>query len=662
VVDEQHRVKGLASLARKFLDAVRLENATPQEFLGEVNDRVRFSVQTPEQGYGQAVDVVLDQLRSLGYEIDPEHDVKNFWQPGNRHNGVNVTARTPEGFTIEVQFPTPVSRALGKRTHELYQMVRLHEADAVARVEALLEIFRLNREFGMDTHLPGGLDLLPPAIDTSLARWTDREPQAWTAYQEALAQEGRTLADVLVEHGLDAGDFSDAEGMELPNGERAMGLPRGVETGYDDGADEPDSGVGVGGEPVASGDLEPAGEGMGVGTGDRGTEAVRRPVPGHDESGGPADRGTDSQGEPRDGATERGAAPADLRGGREAAPGLGPADAVAEPPTVPPGVAPPADPSIGTPPAPTGSPPGPISPSEGPELQAGVRPAHAVTDSTIPAVITNDDSAYVGQAADAQPPRPAEDGTPHAAGPSRGGSDEVGVLDGPVDVTPSRAQDVLNSLSRTELSAVEPLPTLGTPELPVERGDDGLIDAVAVDGSWVDIRSYVGLLADERVALWQRYVDDPDYMEIRRQRVRPCVSVAVDRLTGRATEGHNQLSVTEAELHPLIGERLDAYRRACEASGATHEWESPYLHFSTPGAHSEIYSVSELLWAREALGLPVTEESLGELRIDNRFPWGQPGNRPAPCCANCAGIIGDVPCNSGKFYGYPPDPADLVEE
>jgi hypothetical protein len=378
VVDEEHRVKALASLARKFLDANLLSSTSPEEFLGEVNDRVRFSVQTPEQGYGATLAAVLDGLRAQGYEINPEHDIKNFWRPGNRHNGVNVTARTPEGSTIEIQFPTPASRALGKQTHELYETVRLGSLTPEARLDALLTIFRLNREADIANRLPDGLDTLPAAINTSFAAWVAREPTTWAQYQLALAADGRTFAEVAAGYGLDLRDFPGGERLGLPDG-RAVELPHSVQGREDPGSDQRDRGVGSGPGAPSGRDVEPAAVGLGLGARAGGAEAVRRPVSGDDPAGGSADRGT---GSPRSGdePAGRGSTPGDHFGGRAAEPAVGSDDAgvvndehrgdaaaapapTAPPAVEPPDVTPPADAPGAAPPG--SGPQGPDRPSSG---------------------------------------------------------------------------------------------------------------------------------------------------------------------------------------------------------------------------------------------------------------------------------------------------------
>jgi hypothetical protein len=217
----------------------------------------------------------------------------------------------------------------------------------------------------------------------------------------------------------------------------------------------------------------------------------------------------------------------------------------------------------------------------------------------------------------------------------------------------------LDNLSRSELSRLVPLPTLESDGLPVRRGENGLIDAVAMDGTWMTVGEFVGALTDQRIELWKRYAADPRHPAIRRQTFDPCISVALDRRTGELAETHNQL--VALQLHPIISARVSTYMASCESAGMIQEWGTPYRHFSVPGTHSEIYAVSELLWRREAAGIPVDDSALLEMRIDNHFPY-RGGGKEAPCCANCTAIIPDVPCNAGKFPSFPPNPDEKWPE
>ena len=299
LVDTEHRVKTAESLARTFREVHELDGTSPETFLAETADLVRFSVQTPETGYGDSVRSTLSSLEARGYAVE---DVKNFWRPGNRHNGLNVTLRSPGGQLVEVQFPTELSRTLGKRTHTLYEIVRLPDATPAERVAAFLDIMALNQELGIEDRRPDGLDQLPPPKNTSFEAWTRRFPATWQAYLDGLASQGRTFADVIAERGL------SPEGLGLSELQLPRALPdRGGST------ERPDRDAGLDG-PAGSRGVERAEGDLDVRPGSGGTPDLRRPVRGPDAPGGPPGGGADRPGPAGHDPAGRDGAPADVRG------------------------------------------------------------------------------------------------------------------------------------------------------------------------------------------------------------------------------------------------------------------------------------------------------------------------------------------------------------
>ncbi|MDP9814910.1 toxin glutamine deamidase domain-containing protein [Spirilliplanes yamanashiensis] len=319
LVDTEHRVKEPASLARKFVTEGTIDEQPMDAFLESVNDRVRFSVETSHASYGSVVTEVLADLRARGYAID---SVKNFWKVGNRFSGVNVTARTPDGFTFEIQFPTEASRALGKRTHAAYETFRLDSLPSEQRVAALLEIHRQTTEAGLHRTLPAGLDTLPSAKDKTFARWTDSEPTVWQNYLAVLRRDGRTFADVVAELGMTPADFPGGERLGLGD-DSGLRLSRHiVETGRAP-ADEPDRVSDPPGPASPSGRVEPAAPGLGVRPGRSGDGPDGRRLRRPDSAGGPADSGAHGDGGPGNGPAGRDDAGADLPGGSPVGQGVG---------------------------------------------------------------------------------------------------------------------------------------------------------------------------------------------------------------------------------------------------------------------------------------------------------------------------------------------------
>ncbi|MEV4488751.1 toxin glutamine deamidase domain-containing protein [Micromonospora coxensis] len=212
--DQEHRLKSLHSLARKFLDEAAVFGISAAEFGSQVNDVLRFCLVLPsKEGYAVAVDQVLDELRRDGFSVD-DRDCKNFWRVGNRFYGFNCTVRSPEGQVFELQLHTDSSRAAWLQTHHAYEILRRSDRSPVERMEALLEMLAVNRRTGMPDEVPLQLDSKFPAKDGSFAKWISVYPETWAAYRRALESAGSRFVDVVGRLGLTARDFPIAPGLE----------------------------------------------------------------------------------------------------------------------------------------------------------------------------------------------------------------------------------------------------------------------------------------------------------------------------------------------------------------------------------------------------------------------------------------------------------------
>nr|WP_221380571.1 toxin glutamine deamidase domain-containing protein [Actinoplanes polyasparticus] len=214
LVGEEHRVKSVESLSRKFLEAFETGNVGLDEFISRVKDRVRFSVETPEENYGRTVTQVLAGLRELGYE---RASAASFWADHGRHNGLNVWLTTQEGFRIEVQFPTPLSQEVGTKTHDSYETVRLGHKPAYQRVNAFLEILATNKRLDIYAHRPTDLHLIIDVKEkvTTLAGWLRSEPSTLAQYKKDLRTRGISFENELQRHGLGLDDVPGLDGMGL---------------------------------------------------------------------------------------------------------------------------------------------------------------------------------------------------------------------------------------------------------------------------------------------------------------------------------------------------------------------------------------------------------------------------------------------------------------
>ncbi|WP_410820382.1 toxin glutamine deamidase domain-containing protein [Micromonospora sp. 050-3] len=205
--DREYRVKGLESLARKYLDEARIATIDATDFAASVNDVLRFCFEMPAgQRYSNAVDLVLAGLTEAGFSV-PTSACKNFWRQGNRFYGLNCTLRSPDGMLIELQLHTAVSREAWLATHEEYEILRRPSNGPERRVHALLRMISVNRANGLPDALPSGLDLRFPAKDATFAKWISQNVDVWREYRAWLTSQGTSLAQVVQGLRLGSRDF-----------------------------------------------------------------------------------------------------------------------------------------------------------------------------------------------------------------------------------------------------------------------------------------------------------------------------------------------------------------------------------------------------------------------------------------------------------------------
>ncbi|WP_125261998.1 YwqJ-related putative deaminase [Streptomyces alboflavus] len=149
------------------------------------------------------------------------------------------------------------------------------------------------------------------------------------------------------------------------------------------------------------------------------------------------------------------------------------------------------------------------------------------------------------------------------------------------------------------------------------------------------------------------YIQAKDNGSFPKTQTGACVGAVVDRRTGQVFEGINgpgDALIPLNDLHPTLASRYEEIMTA----GPPH-----------PAAvleHAEVKAVNRLLWERRKLGLPDDASALGEMRASVYFPFKKDRDldvpvppKAAPFCANCARMLHDVPSNSGRFTGWPPD-------
>ncbi|MEU8422833.1 toxin glutamine deamidase domain-containing protein [Micromonospora sp. NPDC048835] len=205
--DRASRVKGLGSLARKFVDEARGLNIGVDEFTQTVNDVLRFLFEMPPgESYRRGVQLVLAGLEEAGFSV-PQSDLKNFWRAGNRFYGFNCTLRTPDGFLVELQLHTRDSREVWMQTHDDYEILRRVSRRPEEHAHAFLRMLAANRGYRMSDSVPPGLEDLYPTKDASFAKWLSKNGDAWQKYRSWLDRQGVSFSQVVHELGLNSSDF-----------------------------------------------------------------------------------------------------------------------------------------------------------------------------------------------------------------------------------------------------------------------------------------------------------------------------------------------------------------------------------------------------------------------------------------------------------------------
>ncbi|MEU7780185.1 toxin glutamine deamidase domain-containing protein [Micromonospora parva] len=205
--DRAARVKGLGSLARKFVDEARGSNIGVEEFSQTVNDVLRFLFEMPPGvNYLRGVQLVLAGLTDAGFSV-PRSDLKNFWRAGNRFYGFNCTLRTPDGLLVELQLHTRDSREAWMRTHGDYEILRRVSNRPEEHVHAFLQMLAANRERRMSESVPDGLAAEFPTKDASFAKWLSQSGDAWPKYRSWLDRQGISFSQVVHDLGLSSSDF-----------------------------------------------------------------------------------------------------------------------------------------------------------------------------------------------------------------------------------------------------------------------------------------------------------------------------------------------------------------------------------------------------------------------------------------------------------------------
>jgi hypothetical protein len=126
------RLKTLESTRRKVATELARTGGPLTALLTKAHDAVRYSVVLTETNYVRGVTDIAARLERNGFHPQNPH---NAWH-GPRYRGINSVWVDPStGAAFEVQFHTPTSYRITKRTHLMYEEFRLPGTTAQRKAE-----------------------------------------------------------------------------------------------------------------------------------------------------------------------------------------------------------------------------------------------------------------------------------------------------------------------------------------------------------------------------------------------------------------------------------------------------------------------------------------------------------------------------------------------
>ena len=127
------RLKSSESLSRKILSDSHIKGISLDEAAADIGDSLRYTLVADEANYTKVVESSLANLQGEGYTISK---AKNFWGE-DLYQGINVSLKTPDGFTMELQFHTEASYYTKEViNHSYYEIARSETASISEIVEA----------------------------------------------------------------------------------------------------------------------------------------------------------------------------------------------------------------------------------------------------------------------------------------------------------------------------------------------------------------------------------------------------------------------------------------------------------------------------------------------------------------------------------------------
>ncbi|MYS24961.1 MULTISPECIES: putative T7SS-secreted protein [unclassified Streptomyces] len=185
---------------------------------------------------------------------------------------------------------------------------------------------------------------------------------------------------------------------------------------------------------------------------------------------------------------------------------------------------------------------------------------------------------------------------------------------------------------------------------------DGLI--TKIDGR--PVSTYLKHVTDMRVQSYKDLIAEGGVF--RKKDLGDCIGIGVDRRTGHVYEGINGRKgdvLDPSEVHPTIQDRVDRLHDAGPFPDREGNPTFDYPHPDLPLRHAEVKATNMALHDRAAAGLADGASALPEITMNTHFVYTR-GGMPAPFCANCHQVLGDVTSVAGRFPGWPPSDDILI--
>jgi hypothetical protein len=150
----EKRLKGRDRIKEKVYDDMDLLGRSPHEAISALPDAIRYTFRYDETGYTQSVRADIARMKEQGFELNA---LKNSWSD-DQYKGINSQWIEPgTGQRFELQFHTRISFEAKQITHNAYERLRTHQADAFE--ELVLEAFQ--RKVAAAVPVPHGATEIP---------------------------------------------------------------------------------------------------------------------------------------------------------------------------------------------------------------------------------------------------------------------------------------------------------------------------------------------------------------------------------------------------------------------------------------------------------------------------------------------------------------------